>query len=182
MSVEKWNSGKYSSSSKEGAMITQKSLILMVIGTLLSLFMSGCAGYGKIAPESVSGEKMTVAALVSNWQDYNVYAAPMDAALVFAPKGDKNTLEFANQWIKVTDKEFLVSSARNIEAQPSTIMFRPTLWRIIGPNGDFYGYIFTAWDQQGVVLREVNKNTLFVYNILQPPYLEEAPGRVRRPD
>jgi hypothetical protein len=160
-------------------MSSVKALII-AMGCFIVFSVSGCAGYGKIAQEPVSGEKkMTVPALVKDWQNYNVYAAPMDAALVFAPKGDKNTLEFAGQWFKVTDKEFLVSSARNIEAQPYTNMFRPTLYEIIGPNGGFYGYMYTAWDRPHVVLKEVSENTLFVYNIFQPPYMEQAPGGLR---
>jgi hypothetical protein len=40
-------------------MNTRKTLVVTAMGLALVLCVSGCAGYGKPAPESVSGDKMT---------------------------------------------------------------------------------------------------------------------------
>ena len=156
--------------------MNSKNALIMTIGLLLALSVSGCAGYGKLVPESVSGDQMTVAVLEKNWQEYNVYAAPMSAAIIFAPKGEEKTLEVTSHWTKVTDKGELVSIVNDIEAQPDMGLYRPALWRIIGPNRGFYGYIFTAWDSEHVVIKEVSKDVMLVHGITQPPYLELENG------
>jgi hypothetical protein len=159
--------------------MNSKNALIMTIGLLLVLSVSGCAGYGKLVPESVSGDQMTVAALEKNWQEYNVYAAPMAAAIIFAPKGHKKTLEVTSHWTRVTDDGELLRMVKDIEAQPDMGLYRPAMWRIMGPKGGFYGYIFTAWDSEHVVIKEVSKDVMVVYGITQPPYLElenEGPG------
>ena len=153
-----------------------KNTFMMAIGVLLAFSLVGCATYGKIVPESVSGGTMTVAALEENWQDYNVYAAPMDAAIIFARKGEMNTLQLTNHWTKLTDQDSMLSSVRNIQAQPNLGVYRPTLWKIMGPNGRFYGYMFTAWDQEHVIMKKLGENKLLVYGMTQPPYIQEENG------
>jgi hypothetical protein len=164
-------------------MIIRNSMIL-AMDVLLAFFVSGCAGYGKIVPESVPGQRMTVDTLQRDWQQYEVYSAPMDAAIIFAPKGNPKTIELGSHWTKLTDKSDVVSTVENIEAQSVFMgVYRPTLYAILGQNGGFYGYMFTAWDQQQPVLKQVGPNTLFIYGITQPPYLqfEGAGGRDRDP-
>jgi hypothetical protein len=164
-------------------MITRNSMI-PAMGVLLAFFVSGCAGYGRLVPESVPGQRMTVATLQRDWQQYEVYSAPMDAAIIFAPKGDPKTIQLGSEWSKVTDKSGVVSTVENIEGQPVLMgVYRPALYTILGQNGGFYGYMFTAWDQLQPVLKQVAPNTLLIYGITQPPYLqvEGAGGRDNDP-
>ena len=156
-----------------------KNALIMAIGVLLALSVSGCAGHGKLVPESVSGNQMTVATLEKDWREYNVYAAPMSAAIIFAPRAHKKTLEVTGEWTTVTDKGKMVSIVNDIESQPDMGLYRPALWRIMGPKGGFYGYIFTAWDREHVEINQAGKDVMLVQGITQPPYLElenEGPG------
>jgi hypothetical protein len=152
--------------------MNSKNALIMTIGLLLALSVSGCAGYGKLVPEFVSGDQMTVAALEKNWQEYNVYAAPMAAAIIFAPKGSKKTLEVTSLWTTIKEKEKMIRIVNDIEAQPDMGLYRPALWRIMGPKGGLYGYIFTAWDREGAVIKQVDKDVMVISGITQPPYLE----------
>jgi hypothetical protein len=163
-------------------MIIRNSMIL-AMGVLLAFFVSGCAGYGKIVPESVPGQRMTVDTLERDWQQYEVYSAPMDAAIIFAPKGDPNAIELSSHWTKLTEKSAVASTVGNIETQPVLMgLYRPTLYVIRGQNGGFYGYMFTAWDQLQPVLKQVGPNSLSIYGITQPPYLQFEGGGSRDND
>jgi hypothetical protein len=48
-------------------------------------------------------------------------------------------------------------------------VFYPRLFKVIGPDGHLYGYMFTSWDH--AVMRAVDEKTLFVNELPMPPYL-----------
>ena len=147
---------------------------------VLAFFISGCAWiqrYGKIRPQPDSTEKMTPQALYDNRDDYNIYYAGYygnvsikhPSAVMFDPKGDDRVLK-GDRWTKVTNDKWLARLIRSIEIQESVGGPDPKLWRILGPDDQFYGYMFSGWDH--VVMKVVDDRTMLVYDIPVPGYLD----------
>lgn len=126
----------------------KKYIHLTLIGAVSSLLIFGCSwlkGYGKVRVLSRHEEKLTIQELKENWKDYTIYYAGLSvgvaAGIMFDPKSDERTL-LGDRWIKVEDQETL---SKLIDAIESYIEFYPRLHRILGPDNQFYGYMFYAW-------------------------------------
>jgi hypothetical protein len=147
---------------------------LSIISVLLLLsvwILSGCLGlekYGKI--RVADGEHAsTIQNLIENWQEYHIYYAGLSykspSAIMFNPKqGDKRVV--SQKWVPVTDQSVAITIVKWLD---SYVNFPPTLWKILGPQGDFFGYVYTSAEEQ-VVVREIEPNTLFVEDIPLPPF------------
>ena len=153
-------------------MDTKKYIYLIAIGAVSLLLMSGCYGlknYGKLSAQSRTAEKMTIQELEENWQDYTIYYAGVNpgfpTAIMFDPKGDDRVLK-GDRWTKVTNDIRLAKLIRSIEIQESLGGTDSKLWRILGPNDQFYGYMFSGWGH--VVMKEVDDRTMLVYDMSQP--------------
>ena len=135
----------------------------------------GCAqlkGYGKITALPRYEEKISLQELEKNWQDYTIYYAGLSvgtaAGIMFDPKHDDKTLT-SDKWIKIEDKETLSAVIGWIQTY---IQFDPRLWRIVGPDDQFYGYLFFAWGH--VVIKSISDTTMYVYDVLSR-FREEEP-------
>lgn len=133
-------------------------------------FMIGCYGlnnYGKLKMPSGLRGKITIADLVENWQGYDVYYAGLSvenpSAIMFDPGRDDRRL-VNDKWIAVKNKAELVSIVRWINAN---INFPPDLMSILGPDKQFYGYIYSAWSH--VLIIAIDKKTLWVDDLPLPP-------------
>ena len=157
-----------------------KKYIYPTIIVLVALFlMSGCSwlkGYGKLRLQPRHAKKVTVRELKGNWHDYTIYYAGYygglsikhPSAVMFDPKKDDRAL-VSDKWTRVEDKETLSRLISSIQSQKA--MYHPRLWRILGPDDQFYGYLFTAWDRVPLVIKVVDERTMWVYNLRLPPYL-----------
>ena len=74
-----------------------------------------------------------------------------------------------DNWIKIEDKETLSALIGWIK---NYIQFDPRLWRIVGPDDQFYGYLFFAWGH--VVIKSINDTTIYVHDVLSR-FREEEP-------
>lgn len=97
---------------------------------------------------------------------------------MFDPKNDDKVLT-GDKWIKVEDQETLLELIGWIGTY---IEFDPRLWRILGPDDQYYGYLFFAWGHvviKAVVIKAVDDGTMFVYDLESPLYIEDVqvPGR-----
>lgn len=148
------------------------------------LFMSGCSSlknYGKLRLQSRHEKKVTIEELKENWHDYNIYYAGYygglsikhPSAVMFDPKKDKKAL-VGDKWTKIEDRETLSKLISSIQSQKAN--YYPRLWRILGPDQQFYGYLFTALDRVAVVIKVVDDKTMWVFNLPRPPYLRELPA------
>jgi len=156
-----------------------KNIHMVIIGLALAFLISGCAsltGYGKIRLQPRHGEKVTIQDLQQNWEDYTIYYAGLSvsnpAGIIFDPKNDDRTL-VGDKWIKVEDKETvseIISWIKNYTE------YNPQVWRILGPDNQFYGYLFypNAYDAQAVS-KVVNDTTMYVYDLESPRYLKRPP-------
>jgi hypothetical protein len=155
-----------------------KKYIYLTIFGLIGLFLIyGCSwlkSYGKIRVLSRHEEKVSIQELEKNWQDYTIYYAGLSvdtaAAIMFDPKNDGKTL-IGDRWIKIEDKETLLELIGWIRTY---IQFDPRLWRILGPDEQFYGYLFFASDY--AVIKAVDDKTMYVYDIESPLYIEDGPS------
>jgi len=157
-------------------MKSRNFLYPLIIVVVLVFLIYGCAqlkGYGKIRVLSRHEEKVSLQELEKNWQDYTIYYAGLSvdtaAAIVFDPKNDDKTLT-GDKWIKVEDKETLLELIGWIRTY---IQFDPRLWRILGPDDQFYGYLFFALGH--VVIKSVDDTTMYVYDLPSPLYIVDEP-------
>ena len=131
-------------------------------------FLGGCPeNYGTI--RVASGKwGTTIKEIEENWQEYDIYYAGLSykspSAIMFDPKRDGRRL-IGVKWMPVTDRSVTVDI---IEWLDSYVNYPPTLWKILGPEGKFFGYIYTSAMEQ-VVIERIDPNTLKIENIPLPP-------------
>ena len=146
----------------------RKRLFSMASLFMALCFMTGCLGkYGTL--RVASGKwGATIKEIEDNWQDYDIYYAGLSykspSAIMFDPKEDGRRL-ISDKWMPVTEQSVVKTI---VEWLDSYVNFPPTLWKILGPKGEFYGYVYTSAVER-VVVREISPNTLFVEDIPLPP-------------
>ncbi len=151
-------------------MNAEKYVNMAVIGFVLIFLMSGCANYGKLRLQSGRAEKMTIQELQENWDDFSIYYADWRSVgwtggIIFDPKKDGKTL-VGDKWMKVEDEETLSQVITSIEAKNSY----PRLYQILGPNDEFYGYMYLGPSRHFVTVtaKVIDSNSLWISD-LQPP-------------
>lgn len=137
------------------------------ISLMVLLLTAGCLtfpGYGRItAPEG----GVTIEDLVRDQGAFHVTYVGVrperPLGVMFDPKDDEYSLT-GKRWKPVQEEGALKEILMWLEAT-DTIPPMPRLWRIIGPKGGFYGYLYTGNDP--VVMRSVDENTLYVMEITE---------------
>ena len=156
-----------------------KNLYLILMVFVLIFFISGCiqfSTYGKLRQQSRDGNRVTIKDLKENWNDYIIYYAGYygslsikhPSAVMFDPRNDNKEL-VGEKWTMVKDKHTLSELLSSIQSQEPIGNLYPRLWRILGPDEQFYGFLFTAWDH--VVTKVIDDTTMWVYDLPLPPYL-----------
>ena len=159
-------------------MNTKKYIYLIAIGAVSLVLMSGCywlESYGKLSAPSGSAGKMTIQELEENWQDYTIYHAGVNTgfptAIMFDPKGDERKLLTHKWWVEVKDRETVSELLVSIHAS----QFYPGFWRILGPDNQLYGYMYTVrWDAH---IKVVDDRTMWVDELTLPPETASEPNR-----
>ena len=150
-------------------------LYMTIIGVMIMFLFSGCAsmltGYGKLRPQPMRGEGVTIEELEENWEDYVIHYAGISvgtpAGIMFDPKDDDTTLT-GDKWIKVEDKETL---SELIGWMKTYTEFNPQVWRILGPHNEFFGYLFYPsyiMYVERVVIKVIDDKTMYVYDVESP--------------
>ena len=148
---------------------------LTVSGFLLLTLIPGCLGYGSLKYQSRYGDGITIQELVKNWDAYNVYysgyAVNNPSGIMFDPKSDGKTLTPSDRWVKI-DREGAVSEVVSWIKINDFPWYNVCLHRIIGPDGESYGFLYTGWYH--ITAKATDANTLFVFDLPPPPqYYEE---------
>ena len=147
---------------------------------LIVLIIFSCASwqknYGKLRILPESQNEVTIQNLIDKWDDYNIYysdhydgfnvRAPL--GIMFDPKNNDTTLT-GDRWKKVGDQKTLIEMTQWI--YPTT-QYDPWLNEILGPDGQFYGYLYYSYGF--ATLKVVGNKTMYVLN-LNPPR-EEGDG------
>ena len=151
-------------------MYMKRYLMITILSLIFLFFISGCmqlSDYGKLRLQSGQRERVTIEALIKNWQDYNVYYAGLyessPSAIMFDPKQDDRALE-GDTWIRVGDQEKLADLIDWMWTDPVSY---PRVWRVLGPNDEFYGFMFTGWNH--VVAKLAGNRTMWVYDLPLSP-------------
>ena len=156
-------------------MNSNKYLYVILIGVMIVFLFSGCAsiipGYGKLWPQPMRGERVAIEQLVENWEDYVIHYAGLNvgnpAGIMFDLKADDRTLT-GEKWVKVEDKETL---SELIGWMKSYTEYYPRIWRILGPNNEFFGYLFYPsyhMYADNVVIKVIDDKTMYVYDVESP--------------
>ncbi len=157
-------------------MTIKRYIRLALMAVVLIYIISGCSGYGKLRLESRYGDDVTIEKLQENLPDYTVYyagyAVNNPSGIMFDPKNNDRTLQPTDRWTKLDDKESAIEVISWIKIQDSSV-FYPRLYRILGPDDQFYGYLFSAWNH--LTTKVVDDKTLRVYDLPDPPHYYEGP-------
>jgi hypothetical protein len=164
-------------------MVEMKKGLVLVSLIFLAVAGAGCANYGKLRLQSGLGETMTTQQLKETWEKYHVLAAGVEpgvpSAIVFDRNDDGREIIGARWW-ELKDNKWVSDTIDRIEAQGSVAQYYPRLWKMLGPDGHMYGYMFTAWDH--AVMSVGHDNTMSVLDIPVPPFLAVGGPDVRDPD
>lgn len=157
-------------------MSIKKYIFLALLAIVSASIISGCSGYGKIRLQSRYGDDVTIEKLQENLPDYTIYyagyAVNNPSGIMFDPKNNDKTLQPSGRWTKLDDKESVIEVISWIKIQDSSYYY-PRLYRILGPDDQFYGYLYSAWNH--LLTKVVDGKTLWVYDLPDPPYYEYGP-------
>ena len=133
------------------------------------VFLAGCSGdYGKLWFQTDIEEKMTLAELKKNREDYHVYwcsrAYQSPVPIMFDPKNDE-TSKVGDSWIKISHQQTLSETIETIQS----IHHNREVVIIEGPDGRFFGYMYYTFSEDRVLspgvnapLELVDERTLYV--------------------
>ena len=128
---------------------------------IASVMLSGFASYGSIRP--TQAQDQTIETLTKQWMDYTVCWTGLNegepTAIVFDPRAEGRSLT-GDRWYKVESQESL---SKMIDWLKFNHLYYPHLWRIVGSDGQFFGYIYTGYRQFAMKL--VDEKTMKVYGI-----------------
>lgn len=145
-----------------------RSLPWLVMGVVL---LAGCTGYGRLERISRSDEKITIENLVAHVGEYDVYYSGYDldnaSGIIFDPKNDFRKLVPSDRWRPVVGETAVADLVSWIQVQ-SSLGYFPTLHRIRGPAGEFYGYLYSGWND--LITKVIGENSLLVYDLPDPPH------------
>ena len=143
-----------------------KYVSLMLIVFLLII---GCSGYGIVRRQPPTDNKMTLAELRENWEDYHIYygtnADSKPAQIMFDPKNN-DTKIVGDNWYKIADQQSLSEAIRTIQ-----ITYNAGEVMIIeGPDGRLFGYMYFTWNHPWSYgnpsehhVKLVDENTVYIF-------------------
>ncbi|MFH1102269.1 MAG: hypothetical protein V1714_00695 [Pseudomonadota bacterium] len=157
-----------------------KQIIFASFSLLFPIFFIGCSIYGKLVYPSSKGERETIESLIHHSDDYLVYYSGYGeknpAGILFDPKKDNKGILLSDRWTKIEDRKSMeeIQEWIGIGRYPG---YYPALSKILGPDGQFYGYLFTGWSH--VVIKGVNADTIYIYDLQDPPQYLGTDGSLR---
>ncbi len=139
-----------------------------------AIIITGCSGYGKLVNKSKNEAEVTIEKLIKNSDDYDIHyfghGTKFVSGIIFDPKKDNKKLLPGDMWVGINEQTTISDIVKRIKGSDFP-GFIPTLYKIIGPEDSFYGYLFTGWFH--IVLKKIDDNTLSVYGLDDPPeYLD----------
>ena len=134
---------------------------------LIFAFIMGCSGtYGKIGKQNETLDKVTLAELRENSDDYDIYYGMRSnrwaSAIMFDPK-DNGTKLAGDSWIIIEDQETLTQKIEEIKSQYDYARVHI----IEGENNQVFGYMYYP-TYLYVPVKVIDERTLYVSSL--PPY------------
>jgi hypothetical protein len=144
------------------------------------LLVCGCAHYGRLKIHKQAESGALLRELSADAQHYTVHyhggSEKIVSGILFDPKNDAKTIHAAGPlWQPLLPTQNVADIIDNI-AMGDFPGYLPNLYEILGPEGDFYGYLYTGWFH--LVIKPVDPQTVKVYGLRGPPqYENETPGK-----
>ena len=150
-------------------MAINKNMSFLVVSIALVFFVFGCASRGKIRPQPLGKEAVTIQDLQKNWKEYDIsYAGSTTRpiGIIFDTRNDNKRM-VGDIWNKVEDQETLSQLM-------GTIPGKASLYTITGgKDNHLYGYFaytnFTSHTRRGtagyshnVAAKVIDENTMRV--------------------
>lgn len=136
--------------------------------------LAGCLGLKNYGSLDAAMGKVTIKDLIENWQNYDIYYAGLavdnPSAVMFDTKIEGRRIT-SDKWVPVTEKSVLVTIVEWLDAN---INYPPDLWRILGPKGKFFGYLYSYYNE--VEIKAIDDQTLWIGNLPLPP-MDYGPSR-----
>jgi hypothetical protein len=144
---------------------------LAVLAILIVALVMGCSGtYGKLSKQTGTEDKMTLAELRENWEEYTIYYSyrwdSRPSAIMFDPKNNDKKLG-GDGWYKIEDQQTLSETISIIQQQYDYAKVEI----ITGPDNQVFGYMYYPF-YLNVPVKVVDERTLYVSTL--PPY-QSAP-------
>jgi hypothetical protein len=144
-------------------MKSRKILVYSFLGIALLFLTTQCVSspedMGQVRPQMRDEKQMTIQMLEDNWQDYIIHkdgpTGGIPVAVIFDPKNDDKTIA-TYEWELVTDKQALLDAVGWIQSRPA----EPKVNRIVGPNGELFGYVYTY--NENIPMHVINDKKIFV--------------------
>ena len=139
----------------------KRYILAGVMIAVASVFFYGCADYGSIKPTTL--QEVTIETLVKNWMNYKVYMTGLDinepTALIFVPKNDGRAI-ISDRFYNVVSEESLLKMVVWLKTND---LYYPYVWRAVGPDGQFFGYVYTGYTH--FILKMVDEKTMLLYGM-----------------
>ena len=148
----------------------KKGLVCLAVVSLIFLsLIPGCMNSAILRVQYRADTKAFLHNIEAKRDKYIIHALewPVDevSAIVFDPKVDNRTIE-NDGWTKVTSQGQL----SKLIARSDRLIFRQ-FFKIVGPNGEFYGYLLGG--QQYVWIETIDEDTLKLINARWSPPKED---------
>jgi hypothetical protein len=138
-----------------------KPLLLIFSGFLI---FSACAGIVRLQQTPREVQENTLEELMERWEGYYIYATVWRGgqvkAIIFDPKADDKRI-LADRWVLVQSKEELSGLMARMKSGQT-----PRLFRILGPQENMFGHIYTP--NRDVQVQLIDEQTIRVYEIKPP--------------
>ncbi|MBW2606411.1 MAG: hypothetical protein JRD05_02115 [Deltaproteobacteria bacterium] len=150
-----------------------------IITIISAIIITGCSGYGKLVITSKNEAEVTIEQLIKNSDDYDIHyfghGEKFVSGIIFDPKKDNKKLLPGDMWVEINEQTTISDIVKRIKGSDFP-GFIPTLYKIVGPDGVFYGYLFTGWFH--IVLKKIDDDTLSVYGLNDPPEYLDVRGAI----
>jgi len=145
----------------------------LLVLTIL-FFVSGCSNYGKLKFQKKAESDALLAELSTNSQHYTIHyhgnSEKIVSGILFDPKDDHKTIRPEGMLWKQTESQQTVADIIDAIRGGDFPGYFPSLYKIVGPDGIFFGYLYTGWSR--LVINPVDPDTVRVYGLRGPPEYE----------
>jgi hypothetical protein len=141
---------------------TLAGMAILILGSI-----RGCTGtYGNISKQSGTVDKITLAELTENWDNFHIFydtrSGRWAGAIMFDPK-DNDTKLIGDSWIKIKDQKTLNEKIKEIQ----NLYDYANVGVIKGPNDQAFGYMYFS-NRLHIPIKVVDPQTLYVGSL--PPF------------
>jgi len=147
----------------------------LLVLTIL-FFISGCSNHGRLKLQKKAEADALLTEFSTNSQQYTIHyhgnSETIVSGILFDPKNDQKTIRPEGMlWNPTESPQTVADIIFSIRSGDFPGYF-PSLYKIVGPEGNFFGYLYTGWSN--LVIKPVDPDTIRVYGLRGPPEYESV--------